>query len=509
MSNLVYNKAKTDELVEEMKKKGHIVTLNDLSNMIRQSGLIIREKIRRKRSYIEVSPKMYGVNISQKQHDTQEFFKNHVKTGRISFIPDIYEKELTNVEGKARIARRRACIGYDEKYMTMADYEEFQKKFDVWTAEYYAIRDKIVAQWDTLIASFKKSLESSLKDLNSVDQEKLMETILSRIPTKDEYADSFEMRLQIEAFPVADNLAMFTPEIQSAMAETVNEEAVKAMYQMIGSNLDAIFSQCSRLIVSLRKDGKVNLRSVKMMSSIAKQIRKNNIIDNDKISELAERADGLGKLTDMGDIAVESDKLLLEAFAYAKELFITDSLSWLESPYTEKECEKMIAASSTSNSTQKASNSVSNKPKTATQAPAKPVAPNKPEKAVPEKAVNSLYTQISILINQALSSSGSIIQAIVDGKAINEQDLIGLTDIAVDIRKFNVLSDEKVAKTATLIENVALSKVNDIDGIAEKSEALVSYIYSYAKSVGIENDLDLSKTPYTKEELESLSNFLF
>ena len=39
MSNLVYNKAKTDELVEQMKQKGHIVPLNDLSNMIRQSGL--------------------------------------------------------------------------------------------------------------------------------------------------------------------------------------------------------------------------------------------------------------------------------------------------------------------------------------------------------------------------------------------------------------------------------------------------------------------------------------
>lgn len=531
MSNLVYNEQKTNELIEQLKAKGHITSVSDLSAMIRQSGVILSETIGRKRSYVEVPTELYGVSLAKKEEGTQKFFKSHVKKGKISYIPDDYEKKLVNVEGRARIARRRACIGFNQKFMPMEDYDKFADKFNVWKQEYFEIRDNIVRDWDKLIADFKENLIKSAKDLNAIDLEILIDTIMGKIPTKTEYADSFVMELYAEAFPVADNLAMFTPKAQEAMRKTADENAIKAMYQFISENLDKLFVQASKLIISI-KDGRGNGNSIKQMSTLAKQVRKNNVLDNDVVTALAEDADKIGRMNDKDEILDASEALYLKAFAYAKELKLEDSLSWIESPYTEHEAGKLLQTSNIKVSssvlnaapvaqTVPASTNVSNgnvqnqTSPTNTAAPAVMVPPTLiPEEAPeviepPKEAVNAIYANLSLSINQAFAQASSLIQFVIDETAIDASKLEEMNDIAVHLRQNNVLADDKMVKIADLAEALAIIPANDSDSVAEKAEELIGFIYHYAKELGIEGELLLTSTPFTKDELDELANFLY
>lgn len=478
MSNLVYNKEKTKELIENLKAKGHIVTENDLSALIRKSGVIVRESIGRKRSFIEVSAKLYGVNLAVKETATQEFFKSHVKKGKLSFIPDNFERELMNLEGRVRIARRRACIGFDEKFMTMEDYKVFEEKFEKWKEEYFLLRDKIVepTHWENMIQHFTKSLRSSAKDLNSLDQEILIENVLKRIPTREAYADSFYMKLNLDAFPVADNLAMFTPEIQSSMQESVNENAIKAMYQMLGNQLNDMFAQAAKIIVTIKKDGVVKSRLLKGMGKIAIRIRKNNLLDNDVLAGLADEGDALSKLSDRDDVLEETEELLLKLFMYADDLQITDTLDWLESPYTEKELKDKAMEKSQINEQ--------------------------------KKALQSIYQQVSISINHAFKAATSLLNDVINEKAITEDKISIFNELSKSLNKGNLAAKEQIVKIANLTNNMTKLNLKDIDLVAEKAEELIANIYLFAIELKVEKDIDLSDSPFNREELEDLIKFL-
>lgn len=332
-----YNEKKTKELIEEIKATGQITGAADLSSFMRKSGVLVKESIGRKRSHIEVSPKMYGVNLSEKGQTTQVFFKEYMRQGRMTYIPESYDRLLTNAENAIRIARRRACIGYDEKFMTMETFRDFSKKFEQARTDYLKLRDQIVQEWDILIARFKSHLNDSLRDLNSLDREIIETSVLSRVPTKEEYGNSFYMQLKVDPFPVMENLDMFEPEIRSQIEANSQDDAISTMYQVLGNALNDAFDQTSRFLKSMDQSEKISTRSIDAMKSAAKRIRQKNILGNAQLTKVADDLEELGRKHSVDEKAELCEVLLAEIYAYAVELEIENTISFTNCTLTSKE----------------------------------------------------------------------------------------------------------------------------------------------------------------------------
>lgn len=317
---------KTDELVKDLQDKGLIVGVEDLSQYLRTAGVVVSEHIGRRRSYIEVSPKMYGVDLSTKEQATRDFLKSHVKQGKLTFISADNDKALTNVENALRVARKRASIGFDGKFMVTDSYKEFYQVFEKKKEEYMALRDKIVSEWDSMLEGFRSSLDASLRDLKSVDGDSLAANIMNRIPTKEAYGASFYMELRISAFPIIENLNMFDESIQEQIKEGSVQESVSSMYQILGSGLDLAFTNCCNLLAIIEKNGRLNSRSTTALQEGAKRMRKENVFANSKIAELADNLEAAGSTDDTDDAAELAEHILAKTYGYAVELDLTDAL---------------------------------------------------------------------------------------------------------------------------------------------------------------------------------------
>ncbi|WP_180954302.1 hypothetical protein [Bacillus sp. M6-12] len=356
VNNLGFDVEKTEELVAGLQREGAVVGIEDLSSYIRKQGLIVSEHIGRRRNYVKVSPKLFGVDLTTKGTETNEFFKQHMKMGKITFLPEAYETELINIESTVRVQRKRNSIGYDNKFMTIDSYNAFMEmvngkvekqiidgkevfvKIPGKKEEYFATRDKIVANWDTIIARFKEIVWISLDELNALDKDKVFNTIMSRIPSKEEYANSFYMTIGAKAFPVTENLSMFDEDIQKQINEGLNQETVQTLYEIIGNTLNDAFENVCRVINTIKKNDKIAIRTLGSVKNTAKRIAQKNIFNNPKIDAIRD------SILEMLNLSVNPEAMCEEAeaiasmiYGYAKELGIEDTINLKSSPLSEDE----------------------------------------------------------------------------------------------------------------------------------------------------------------------------
>lgn len=342
VNNLGFDVAKTEELVEGLRQKDVVVGIEDLSSYIRKQGLIVEEHIGRKRNYIKVSPNLFGVDLSTKGTETNEFFKQHMQMGKIRFIPEQYETALVNIESAVRVHRKRNSIGYDHKFMTIDSYQTFMELVEKKKVEYFETRDKIVANWDTLIARFKEILWISLDELQAINKEKVFQTIISRLPSKEEYAESFYMTIGAKAFPVTENLTMFSDDIQAQINDGVNQETVQTMYDIIGNTLNDGFDVVSRVIKSIRKEdnsiNKVARKTLGSLKTASKRIAQKNIFNNPKIEQIRVSISELQELySDPEIMCEEAEAIASMIYGYSKELELENKINLKVCPLSEDE----------------------------------------------------------------------------------------------------------------------------------------------------------------------------
>lgn len=338
VNNLGFDEAKTQELIANLKRDGVVVRIEDLDKYIRTQGLIVKVHIGRKRNFVKVNPKLFGIDLKNTSKETVNFFKQHIKMGKLSFIPDIEDKDLQNIESAVRMEKTRSSIGYDDSFMTLPVYNEFVKFFEEKKKEYFNKRDDILSRWELLIDDFKRNLIAMLDEFNSVDKEELYRHILAKIPTKQEYADSFYMTITAKAFPVAENLDMFSDDIQAQIKEGLNQETVATLYEVIGNALNDAFQNVNKAILSAKKNGKVAPKTLGAVNDAIKRVGQKNIFHNDKIEEIRKEMANMVKVSHDVDTLLEiTETILAKIYGYACELDIESHIKLTESAYSEVE----------------------------------------------------------------------------------------------------------------------------------------------------------------------------
>lgn len=342
VNSLGFDMKKTEELLEGLKNDGLIVGIEDLSQYIRKQGVIVQESIGRKRNYITVSPKLFGVDLKTKGSETNEFFKQHMKMGQIRFLPDIYETKLVNLEVLVRQKRRTYALGYDDKFMTIETYKKFMELVETKKEEYLATRDEIVENWDSIISRFRTVLWSTLDELQSIEKEKVFNKVMNSLPSKEQYAESFYMDVNAKAFPVTENLEMFSEDIQEQIKDGLHQDTIETLYDIIGNTLDDGFDAVSRVIKSIKKEDnlikKIAHKTLGSLIEAGKRIAEKNIFNNPKVESIRVSIVDLANLSINPEVMCEeAEAISAMIYGYARELGIENKINTSASPLSEIE----------------------------------------------------------------------------------------------------------------------------------------------------------------------------
>lgn len=324
------------------------MNLQNISNMseeemckeLRTKGVLVKVHVYRSRNGVEVTPKMFGVD-STISSELEEFTKEHLKNGVLNFLPKTYEKELKKIEAKVRMAKMRMSIGYDGEYMTIDSYKEYKKYVEKAEKEYFEVRDRILTNWNSIISNFKVIVKKSLEDMNSLNKEIIFDTIVSKIPSKEEYAKSFKMGITVREFP-GMNLDLFDEELGVDMKNSIKQESINTAYDILKSSLQDCFDIANQCLVSFHQNDRIANKTIGSLKESGKKISKKNLFGNEKVDKIIELINETSKLIDDEEIAEQCEVITVLSYGYANSLNL--SLNLKDSILTENELQIMYLA---------------------------------------------------------------------------------------------------------------------------------------------------------------------
>lgn len=320
--NLGFNEGKTNELLENIKGEGIDVGVENIAQYIKTQGVVVKVHIGGGRKEFNISSKIYGVNEANLGEEAKEFMQKHVKKGKVSFLPDHYEGKLKKIDARLRKKKRELAIGYEDSFMTIPIFKEFKEYFEECAVEYMELRDEILGEYEGLVKRFKEITEISLKELNSLDREMEYSRIMSCIPGKEYYKNSFYINLNVRAFPIMENMDAFDNEIREQIADGLQEDTINVLYEGIGRTLSDAFVAVSNILAGC-DNGKVHHKTLEGVRNSIRRVGLKNIFCNQKIDEVKEDMQTLlSKQGDVDQLTELAEFILAKIYCYAMELKI-------------------------------------------------------------------------------------------------------------------------------------------------------------------------------------------
>ncbi len=331
-----FDNAKTEELIRGLQEDGVNISVENIDEYLQKQGVLVKIHVGRTRNYVEVSPKMFGVN-NEKSEELKEFFKEYMKNGSLTFIPNSYEKKLKAIESKVRMKKNRLALGYDGEYMTIDTYREYAQYVKECREEYFTQRNSILLDWANLMSKFRQVTRNSLEQMNSINKEKIYNEIISRIPSKEEYSRSFYMDISLKAFPVMSNLNLFDENIAEEVRKSIKRESVRSVYEILGNTLGDAFESVNNILISYDNNGKIANKTMGCINECANRLNKKNLFKNAIIDSIIADLDIIKTLSDHLDICEECEIILSKIYGYAEEIEVLDYINTRKSVLSEEQ----------------------------------------------------------------------------------------------------------------------------------------------------------------------------
>ncbi|HCL4480136.1 TPA: hypothetical protein N2D99_002222 [Clostridium botulinum] len=331
-----FDNAKTEELIRGLQEEGVNISVETIDEYLQKQGVLVKIHVGRIRNYVEVSPKLFGVN-NEESEQLKEFFKEYMKNGSLTFIPNSYEKTLKAIESKVRMKKNRLALGYDGEYMTIDTYREYAQYVKECREEYLIQRNLIVSNWANLMSKFREVVRSSLEQMNAISKETIYNEIISRIPSKEEYSRSFYMDISLKAFPVMSNINLFDEDIAEEVKKSIKQESVRSVYEILGNTLGDAFENINNILLSYDNTGKIANKTLGAVKECGRRIGKKNLFKNAVIDSIILDINEMTNIIDHGDIAEKCEIILSKIYGYAEEIEVLDYINTRKSLLTEEE----------------------------------------------------------------------------------------------------------------------------------------------------------------------------
>lgn len=342
--NKEVNKSKTDNLLKELNQnlndadKIKDISVEDIGRFLKEEGVVVKVHAGRIRTIPGTKIKTLNNHIKKSIKDTQvlDFIENHISSGKIFFLPTDLEANLIKIENGIRQKQRSLSLGYDNSFMPIQTFIKFKKEnFDKAYKDFFSLLDDICDKWDDIVEQFKVALKATLQALDE-DNGNVYANAVNNIPSKEEYRKRFFMNLSVSAFPVMENINLFTEDIQVQMKDGLSHDTMSLIYELLVNVLNDAFVTTCRL---LGKE-KITAKTWSGISNCVGRIKEKNIISNPTINEISENLRNLylNKEKDI-EVLIEDyiEPILAEIFGYAKELGYADSIDFSLCSYSQKE----------------------------------------------------------------------------------------------------------------------------------------------------------------------------
>lgn len=309
-----------NKLLEGLTGEGIVVSISDLARYSASNGVNVSVKVGRSRGYLNLPLKALGIKLDQMQKEGRDFFHAHVSTGVLSFIPREHELELIRIES----ALRRRCDGLSlcGGYMPLSSYNLLKEEHQELREKYFAKRDEIVSEWENLKESFCTGVTGMLKEIPMSDEDKVscFQQIAQSIPSAQNYADSFYMTLNVQAFPAENGVLegleeSIASEIDASWQDSVVANAVKSIEKLIGN----VFGMLGKASSTYSERSKINQRTLHALSEFGLKLQIMNVFRNPLLTKLVSKMKAIETCGNDTDAEEKIEECLLDVYEYGKE----------------------------------------------------------------------------------------------------------------------------------------------------------------------------------------------
>lgn len=312
----VFNREKTQELIKSL---GGNIQIEDIDKYLQQRGVLVKVHIGRMRNYMEMNPKTFGINVKE-NNDLDTLFKDYVQNGKMSLIPKNVEKELINIEKKIRTERDKCALGYEREYMTIETYKKFVKFVEREKNKYFEKRDQICEDWDLYVARFKEKVEKGLETMNAIDRLSMYKQMVDKIPTKEQYYNSFYVELGTRIFPIAENVCLLDDDISEEIKKSTYNQSLSSVYEVIEDGLNSCFNLCNKVLKSYKNNEKIIHQTLKAVGDGVVRIRQRNLFKNELIDSISRDLEKICKNPNDDEIFSIAEMSLAKIYGYAEEI---------------------------------------------------------------------------------------------------------------------------------------------------------------------------------------------
>ena len=311
---------------------GSNVTVDELSKFISQSGVIVKPHVGRVRKKITLPNELLGsVSAADKAADN-EFISEYITQGSLNLIPKSDERQLTSLETSVRSKVKQLAIACDGTFMPSDTYlKEYLPYFEEKKKKYLEKRDEIADKWSMLVDAFKMKLNAYLDRRHIPNKAAILAQVYANLPTKTEFVDSFYMDVSLTAFPVEENISMFSSEVADQVRKSITDNKVQMVSQMLGTVLSDAFDCINKFITYYNEKGVINKQQVMPLIDLKHRMIKNNILSHAWITNIIDHLAELEtmykcKTSDADDLVEMAEEILAKVYGFAKDVEVDNYL---------------------------------------------------------------------------------------------------------------------------------------------------------------------------------------
>ena len=288
-------------------------------------GFLVDVRFGQPKTAVTVNPRLLGLN-KEANEMVQGFMDSFVENNRVSFIGKknpIYRKAM-NVAKAVHAKKKLLSLSSEDVFMTGSILETFASYVNQKEHEYMELRDQLVEDYDFLVSQFERKLRdeflnNTLSTVVLEERERVIARILRGIPSKDQFGDSFTVKMKRTRIILPDEVEESEKgEIFDSIKETVDE--------ITGKTLNGLFMTMNKLLTTYEENGEINNRNKSAIEPAAKDAKARNVFQVGFVDEVADALNGLKGLPTT-TLVEELEILVSRVYAKALDLGIDDCLN--------------------------------------------------------------------------------------------------------------------------------------------------------------------------------------
>lgn len=176
---------------------------------------------------MDITSDLLGIKVTDPI--IQNFMEEHIKFGKVNFMPNLIEKELKSIEQRVRMNHRRRAIknNWGESklnFMTIEMAKKFESEIlESCKREYFELLDEIVKKYPTIRKDFLQSFELFMA--TNSKKSKFVDEMQSIIPVEEDYEKTFYMSFNTKKMDITDDQEVINSFLAKAI-QIIFDEAV-------------------------------------------------------------------------------------------------------------------------------------------------------------------------------------------------------------------------------------------------------------------------------------------